>query len=40
MNAEIARAESRIIRWTVGTGIAVSVLIIAAIGIILNSGAG
>ena len=37
VNAEIARAESRIITWTVGTGIAVSVLIVAAVGIMLNA---
>ena len=37
VNTEIARAESRIIRWTVGTDIAVSVLIVAAVGIMLNA---
>ena len=36
VNTEVARAESRIIRWTVGTGLAVSVLVVAAVGILLN----
>ena len=40
VNTEIAQAESRIIRWTVGTGVAVSLLIVAAIGIMINAGAG
>ena len=36
VTARLVQAESRIIRWTVGTGLAVSVLIVAAFGVILS----
>ena len=36
VRTEIARAEARIIRWMVGTGIALALLVIAALAIFVN----
>ena len=36
LRTEIARVESRLIKWVVGTGIALALLIVAAIAVIAN----